>query len=124
MTTDWQTTLDQGLENLGSFGQTAPGTLAGYKQLHAAGAQSGHLDAKFRELICIAVAVTTRSEVCILNHVAKAKALGATRNEVAEALGVAVAMNAGAAIVYSGHALDAYATLPAEPQLGPDRPCG
>ena len=68
--------------------------------------------------------MTTRSEVCILNHVAKAKNLGATREEVAEALGVAVAMNAGAAIVYSGHAIDAYAELAAEPLSVSGGPCG
>lgn len=124
MTTDWKATLDTGLENIGTFGQTAPGTLAGYKQLHAAGAQTSHLDAKIRELICVAVAVTTRSEVCIVNHVAKAKQLGATRGEVAEALGVAVAMNAGAAIVYSGHALDAYSELSGEPQKKVVGDCG
>ena len=33
--------------------------------------------------------------------------IGATEAEVAEALGVAVAMNAGAALVYSARALDA-----------------
>lgn len=124
MTTDWKATLVDGLENIGTFGQTAPGTLAGYKQLHAAGAQTSHLDAKIRELICVAVAVTTRSEVCIVNHVAKAKELGATRGEVAEALGVAVAMNAGAAIVYSGHALDAYSELTGEPRKTVVGDCG
>jgi AhpD family alkylhydroperoxidase len=122
--TDWKTTLDTGLENIGSFGKTAPATLAGYKALHAAGAQTARLDPKIRELICIAVAVTTRSEVCIVNHVAKARDLGATREEVAEALGVAVAMNAGAAIAYSGHAIDAYAALSGEagetPKIDPN----
>ena len=36
-----------------------------------------------------------------------AKAAGASREEIAEALGVAVALNAGAAMVYSARALDA-----------------
>ena len=119
MTNAWKDSLDTGLARIGSLGDTAPGTLAGYRQLHAAGGQSDHLGAKIRELICIAVAVTTRSEVCILNHVAKAKELGATREEVAEALGVAVAMNAGAAIVYSSQALDAYGDLQVQPRLAP-----
>jgi len=43
--------------------------------------------------------VTTRSKVCIVDHVAKAKDLDATREEVAEALGAAVAMNAGVALL-------------------------
>ena len=102
-----------------------PATLAGYKALHAAGAESGRLDPKIRELICIAVAVTTRSEICIVNHVAKAKDLGATREEVAEALGVAVAMNAGAAIAYSGRAIDAFNEFSGDPQkAGAEPSCG
>lgn len=89
----------------------SPGTYNGYKALHAAGAETGHLDAKTRELICIAVAVTTRCDGCIANHVRKAMELGTTEEELAEALGVAVAMNAGAAVAYSGRALDAYASF-------------
>lgn len=112
--TDWKSTLDEGLGKIGSLGQVAPGTYEGYQQLHAAGRQSDVLGAKVRELICVAVAVTTRSDVCIVNHVAKAQALGATREEVAEALGVAVAMNAGAAIVYAGRALDSFSTFAGE----------
>jgi alkylhydroperoxidase/carboxymuconolactone decarboxylase family protein YurZ len=33
---------------------------------------------------------------------------GATREEIAEALGVAIAVNAGAALVYSARVMDAY----------------
>lgn len=37
---------------------------------------------------------------------------GATKEEIAEALGVAVALNAGAAVTYSAWVLDAVAALP------------
>jgi hypothetical protein len=36
---------------------------------------------------------------------------GVTRKEVAEALGVAIALNAGAALAYSARVLDAYAAI-------------
>jgi AhpD family alkylhydroperoxidase len=125
MSSSWKSSLDDGLEYLGTFGNTAPGTLAGYKQLHAAGAATDHLGEKTRELICIAVAVTTRSELCILNHITKAQLLGATREEVSEALGVAVAMNAGAAITYAGRALDAFNEFSGDPQkAGAETSCG
>ena len=42
-------------------------------------------------------------------HVAEAAKLGVSREEIAEALGVAVAMNAGAAVAYSARVLDAFA---------------
>jgi alkylhydroperoxidase/carboxymuconolactone decarboxylase family protein YurZ len=51
--------------------------------------------------------VTTRCDGCIAVHSKAAVEAGATREQIAEALGVAVALNAGAAVVYSARALDA-----------------
>jgi AhpD family alkylhydroperoxidase len=45
----------------------------------------------------------------VMHVIDAAHKLGATKEEVAEALGVAVSVNAGAAIVYSTRTLDAYA---------------
>ncbi len=58
-------------------------------------------------VISLAVAITTRCDGCIDAHVRKAKVAGATKAEIAEALGVAIALNAGAAFTYALHALDA-----------------
>ena len=44
-------------------------------------------------------------------HTDRAIKAGATREEVAEALGVAIALNAGAALAYSARVLDAYAAI-------------
>ncbi|WP_372237258.1 carboxymuconolactone decarboxylase family protein [Burkholderia sp. SRS-W-2-2016] len=96
------------LEAVGQLGEAAPATLAGYKALDGAAAKGGHLDAKTRELIALAVAVTTRCDGCIAVHSAAAVKAGASRDEVAEALSVAIALNAGAALVYSARALDAF----------------
>ena len=108
---DWKALLQQIMKRGGEMGELSPSTRAGYRMLHAAGAETGHLDAKTRELIALAVAVTTRCDGCIGNHTQKAIQLGTSREEIAEALGVAVAMNAGAALVYSGRVMDAYAAL-------------
>ena len=69
------------------------------------------LDAKTHELISLAVAVTTRCDGCLTAHAAAAKKAGATKEEVAAALGTAIALNAGAAYVYSARTLDAYDEL-------------
>jgi AhpD family alkylhydroperoxidase len=53
------------------------------------------------------VAVTTRCDGCIAVHAKKALENGASKEEIAEALGVAVALNAGAALVYSARVMDA-----------------
>ena len=108
---DWKPYLDKAFESIGVLAEDTPGTLAGYKQLHAAHGESGRLDFKTRELICIAVAVTTRCDACIANHVKKAVEAGATRAEIADACGVAVAMNAGAAIAYAGRVMQAHEAL-------------
>jgi AhpD family alkylhydroperoxidase len=84
-----------------------PELMKAFGGLSAASGKTQHLDAKTRELIALAVAVTTRCDGCIDVHVRKAKAAGASKAEMAEALGVAVALNAGAALTYSLHVLDA-----------------
>ena len=91
----------------GELGKLTPDTLGGYQTLSNAGKKTNHLDAKTRELIALAVAVTTRCDGCITVHSAEALKHGATHEEIAEALGVAVALNAGAAMVYSARVLDA-----------------
>jgi AhpD family alkylhydroperoxidase len=89
-------------------------TVAAYRQICYVDPKSGRLDAKTRELISLAVAVTTRSDGCIAAHTKAAIDFGATREEVAEALGVAVAMNAGAAVTYAGRVMDAFEAMSAK----------
>jgi len=108
MSLDWKRHLSEAFAHIKTLGLLSPQTLTGYRALHAAGAETNRLSAKTRELICIAVAITTRCDTCIANHVEKAIAAGATQEEIAEALGVAVAMNAGAALAYSARAIEAY----------------
>ncbi|MBT2117951.1 carboxymuconolactone decarboxylase family protein [Dyella sp. LX-66] len=104
---DWVQYRNELLGRIGEIGKLSPGTLAGYQTLSNAGEKTGHLDGKTRELIALAVAVTTRCDGCITVHSAAALKQGASHEEIAEALGVAVALNAGAALVYSARVLDA-----------------
>ena len=90
---------------------TTPNAVAGFIALDKGASKTTHLDAKTRELIAIAIAVTTRCDGCIGVHTDRVIKAGATREEVAEALGVAIALNAGAALAYSARVLDAYATI-------------
>ncbi len=104
---DWLGYRKELIGRIGEIGKLSPDTLRGYQTLSGAGEKTGHLDAKTRELISLAVAVTTRCDGCITVHTDEALKHGATREEIAEALGVAVAMNAGAAMVYSARVMDA-----------------
>jgi alkylhydroperoxidase/carboxymuconolactone decarboxylase family protein YurZ len=56
--------------------------------------------------------VTVRCDGCITVHTEAALRHGATKEEIAEALGVAVAVNAGAALVYSTRVMDAVKEYP------------
>jgi AhpD family alkylhydroperoxidase len=104
---DWLGYRKELMGRIGDIAKLSPDTVKGYQTLSGAGAKTGHLDAKTRELISLAVAVTTRCDGCITVHVGEALKYGANREEIAEALGVAIAMNAGAALVYSARAMDA-----------------
>jgi AhpD family alkylhydroperoxidase len=105
---DWNNYRQQVFAGVGSFAKLSPDTVRGYVALGGAGQKTGHLDPKIRELIAVAVAITLRCDGCITVHTDAARKLGATKDEIAEALGVAVSVNAGAAIVYSTRTLDAY----------------
>ena len=106
---DWNAYRQQLLTGVGDLAKLTPDTVKGYGMLGGAGRHTGHVDAKTRELIAIAVSITLRCDGCITVHTDAARKLGATPEEIAEALGVAVNINAGAAIVYSTRVLDAYA---------------
>lgn len=105
---DWNAYRQQLLGKIGEIGKLSPGITRGYAEISGAGAKTGHLDAKTRESIALAVAVTRQCDGCITVHTDAAVKNGATREEVAEALGVAIALNAGAALVYSARVMDAY----------------
>lgn len=104
---DWSQYRTELTERIGDLGKLSPDTVGGYMLASGAGKKTDKLDEKTRQLISLAVAVTTRCDGCIAFHSQAAVKSGATQEEISEALGVAVAMNAGAALVYSARALDA-----------------
>ncbi len=85
-----------------------PEVYDGYRQLHAAAYAAGALDAKTKELIALALAVSEQCDGCIASHARGAVRTGATEAEVAEALGVAIAMNGGPGTVYGPRAFAAF----------------
>ena len=108
---DWVKYRQTLSSRVGDLGRLSPATLEGVRTLGGAGQKTNRLDAKTRQLIALAVAGTTRCDGCIASHTVDAAQEGATREEIAEALGVAIALNAGAALVYSSRVLDAFDTV-------------
>ncbi len=103
---DWKA-YSEALRGRGKeLGQLHPEIVKGFVALNNGAAKTTHIDAKMREFISLAVAITTRCDGCIDAHVRKALAAGATQEEIAEVMGVAIAVNAGAAFTYALHVMD------------------
>lgn len=85
--------------------KAAPGQTQGFAQLSNAVKAEGALTLKDKELIAVGIAVATHCEPCILFHVEALMKAGATREELAEALGMAIQMGGGPALMLSGMAL-------------------
>jgi AhpD family alkylhydroperoxidase len=66
---------------------------------------AGSISSKYKELMAIAVALTTQCPYCIDIHAKRAREAGATEQEIAEAVTVAAALRAGAAITHGTHAM-------------------
>ncbi|MDR2891823.1 MAG: carboxymuconolactone decarboxylase family protein [Deltaproteobacteria bacterium] len=106
--TDWKQALDYNMGNLGNLVKGNGGIMKGYGELTKAAASKGALCDKTRELIALAVAATTRCDGCIAVHAAEAVKAGATRDELLETLAMAIALNTGAATIYSSRILEAF----------------
>jgi len=85
--------------------ELAPEPMAAFDALNAAVFKDGALTVKVKELIAVAVAVTTQCPYCIDAHAKKAKAAGATEAELTEATMVAAALRAGGAVTHGTHAI-------------------
>jgi len=81
---------------------------AGYKELHDSALAAGVLDARTKELIALAIAVSKECDGCIAAHAHAAAQHGATPAEAAEAIGVTFLMNGGPATVYGARAFAAF----------------
>ncbi len=112
MTQDWNAYRDALLAKMGDYAKITPDVMRGLMTIEGAAVKTGKLEPKIHELIALAVAVTTRCDGCIAVHTKKAVEHGATLEEIAEALGVAISLNAGAALTYSARVLEAHAALP------------
>jgi AhpD family alkylhydroperoxidase len=84
-----------------------PGTMSGFSSLHKAALADGALTKKSKELIALGIAIAACCDGCIAYHVHDSIKAGASRQEVTEAIGVAILMGGGPAMVYGCEALAA-----------------
>lgn len=108
MMMDWNAYTTEIRDAVREMSAATPEMVKAYAGLHHANSKSQHLDAKTRELIGMAVAVALRCDGCINAHTEAAVKAGVTKEEMMEALGVAIMIGAGAAMVYSARSIDAF----------------
>jgi AhpD family alkylhydroperoxidase len=94
-------------EQMGDYSQASPDVMKSFMGLHHAAGSDGVLDAKTKELIALSIGVVVRCQGCIAFHVHDALKAGATREEIIEALDVAVLMGGGPALMYVMEAIEA-----------------
>lgn len=69
--------------------------------------ETKHLDTKTQELVSIAASLVAKCQGCIDGHIKKAISAGATKEEISEAISIALAINAAAIVdltdIAAGH---------------------
>lgn len=111
MATDYKQLMKDVSKQVGALKKDQPDTISGFYAMAGAATKDGVLDEKTKELITLAVAVAMRCEPCIAFHMKGLMRLGVTKEEVEETLGCAIYMGGGPALMYAGHALEAFDQL-------------
>jgi AhpD family alkylhydroperoxidase len=107
MDKDYPQLYEQLQHLLRKLGGDIPATMSGFGALHQSAVADGALSVRTKELIALAIAVAVRCDGCIAYHVHDALNAGATRDQIAETIGVAVFMGGGPALMYGAEAYEA-----------------
>lgn len=93
------------LTKIKRMNELAPELMKAFWAFDTAAVAAGAISVKCKELIAVAVAVTTQCPYCIEIHTNNARRAGATDAELTEAAMVAAALRAGASVTHATHAL-------------------
>jgi len=93
------------LTRLKTMNGLAPELMKAFREFDRLAVADGAIPAKYKELIAVAVALTTQCPYCIDIHSTGARNAGATEAELTEAAMVAASLRAGAAVTHATHAL-------------------
>jgi AhpD family alkylhydroperoxidase len=95
----------ENLAKLKTMENLAPEVMKAFWAFDKAAMAEGAIPAKYKELIAVAVALTTQCPYCIDIHSNAARKAGATDAEITEAAMVTASLRAGAAVTHATHAL-------------------
>jgi AhpD family alkylhydroperoxidase len=116
---NWPETVTELTAHLRNLRGGAPDVMKAFSSIANAALAAKALDGKTKELIALGISVAIRCDDCIAFHAKAALKQGANREEVLEALGMAVYMGAGPSVMYATHALDAFTQFGNENALTP-----
>ncbi len=94
------------LSKLGALGKNAEAAMKAFQGLDEAALGDGAIPKKYKELIAVAVGLTTQCPYCLEIHKDHAIKAGATQEELAEVTFIAAALRAGAAVVHGTHLIE------------------
>jgi AhpD family alkylhydroperoxidase len=109
----WKDKLDGTRAGLRNLNGAIPETARAFGGLGKAVKDAGALDYKTKEFVALGISVADRCEPCISLHIEALVKIGATREEVAEVLGMCIQMGGGPAMMYAAKALECYDELSA-----------
>lgn len=108
MTKDYKALTKDISEYVGVLGKANPEVMGKFSEMSKAATADGELSKKTKELIALAISVTQRCDGCIGFHIRTLHGLGATKEEVAEVMGMCVYMGGGPALMYAADAMRAF----------------
>ncbi len=94
------------LKKLGKLDQAGNEAWKHFQKFNQAAMEEGAIPSKYKELIALAVALTTQCSYCLHLHNKGAVKAGATQEEIAEVAMVAAALRAGGALTHSTEVLE------------------
>src|SRR5262245_37800596 len=95
----------ENLARLRQLNELAPEVMRAFWAFDKAAVAEGAIPVKYKELIAVALALTTQCPYCIDSHNSNARKAGATDAEITESAMVAAALRAGGAVTHATHAL-------------------
>jgi len=107
MSKDPKAILDQLNRRKPDIRDALPDVMKGFAAMMQAAQKDGVLSHKVKELITLGIAIAIRCDYCIMAHVVACLKAGATREEMMEVCGVAIAMGGGPSYTYTALVLDA-----------------
>lgn len=85
-------------EQTGSYSMVPPAFREIYFQFYKETYKPSVLDRKTKELVAISASLAAKCQGCLEGHIRKALKFGATREEIGEAIAIAIGVNAAAIV--------------------------